>query len=119
MDKDDNTSSGIRSHWYEQRFDGGSVNITFGVTPITPPFPEIKKVIFNDPHTIVIWSDDSKTIVKCGPDDRFSEDIGLAMAVVKKLYGGRCRYQKLLKSKAERQITKVEYNGKKRTLKTK
>ena len=27
--------------------------------------PDIKDVIFNDPATIVFWSDGSKTIVKC------------------------------------------------------
>ena len=29
----------------------------------------IRKVIFNDPATIVLWSDGSKTVVKCGPED--------------------------------------------------
>ena len=31
--------------------------------------PGVKKVIFNDPVTVVIWDDDTKTIVKCQPGD--------------------------------------------------
>lgn len=29
----------------------------------------IRKVIFSNPATIVLWSDGTKTVVKCGPDD--------------------------------------------------
>lgn len=29
----------------------------------------IRKVIFNDPATVVLWSDGTKTVVKCGPND--------------------------------------------------
>ena len=49
--------------------------------------PYIKKVIFNKPATIVFWSDDTKTIVKCGEDDAWDEEKGLAMAVCKKMLG--------------------------------
>ena len=43
----------------------------------------IKQVIFNDPATIVIWSDDTKTTVKCN-NEPFDEEKGLAMAISKK-----------------------------------
>lgn len=43
----------------------------------------IKKVIFNDPATIVIWKDGTKTIVKCSEDDIYDPEKGLAMAVCK------------------------------------
>lgn len=49
--------------------------------------PKIEKVIFNDPATIVIWSDDSKTVVKCCEDDTFDPEKGLAMAISKKALG--------------------------------
>lgn len=49
--------------------------------------PTIKKVIFNDPYTIVLWSDRTKTIVKCGDGDDFDKEKGLAMAVSKKFLG--------------------------------
>ena len=51
-----------------------------------------KKVIFNSPTTIVYWKDGTKTIVRCH-DDVFSEEIGFAMACVKKLYGGRSKFK--------------------------
>ena len=47
----------------------------------------ITNVIFNDPATIVFWSDGTKTVVKCCEDDIFDEEKGLAMAVLKKLSG--------------------------------
>lgn len=47
----------------------------------------IVKVIFNNPATIVMWSDGSKTVVKCCDGDIFDPEKGLAMAVMKKVYG--------------------------------
>lgn len=47
----------------------------------------ITKVIFNDPATIVFWSDGTKTVVKCCKDDTFDKEKGLAMAVCKKVTG--------------------------------
>lgn len=49
--------------------------------------PRIKKVIFNSPATIVYWSDNTKTVVKCGEGDIYDEEKGLAMAICKKLVG--------------------------------
>lgn len=49
--------------------------------------PTIKNVIFNDPATIVFWSDGSKTVVKCGDDEDFDPEKGIAMACMKKLLG--------------------------------
>ena len=43
----------------------------------------IEKVIFNDPATIVFWNDGTKTVVKCGKDDTFDPEKGLAMAISK------------------------------------
>ena len=48
---------------------------------------KIKKVIFNDPATIVLWSDGTKTVVKAGPNDAFDPEKGLAMAISKKFLG--------------------------------
>lgn len=54
--------------------------------------PEIVKVIFNKPATIVFWSDDTKTIVKCSDNEPFDKEKGLAMAIVKKVYGNCGNY---------------------------
>ena len=53
---------------------------------------KIEKVIFNDPATIVFWSDKTKTVVKCDSKDHFSEEMGLAMACTKKLLGNNYTY---------------------------
>lgn len=57
----------------------------------------IRKVIFNDPATVVLWSDGTKTVVKCGPDDIFDKEKGLAMAIVKKMAGNDSRFHKVFK----------------------
>lgn len=58
---------------------------------------DIKKVIFNNPATIVYWKDGTKTVVKCQDDDRFDKEKGLAMAIVKKLFGNKGNYNKIFK----------------------
>ena len=57
----------------------------------------IRKVIFNDPATIVLWSDGTKTVVKCGPEDAYDMEKGLAMAIVKKMAGNDNRFHKVFK----------------------
>lgn len=54
------------------------------------PF-EIERVIFNNPATIVFWKDGAKTVVKA-VDEPFDEEKGLAMAIVKKVYGNKGNY---------------------------
>lgn len=54
--------------------------------------PAIVDVIFNGPATIVFWSDETKTIVKCAEDDKFDREKGLAMAIAKKLLGNEGNY---------------------------
>jgi hypothetical protein len=51
----------------------------------------IKKVIFHGPATIVYWADGSKTVVKA-TNEAFDPEKGLAMAIVKKLYGNKGNY---------------------------
>ena len=59
--------------------------------------PEIKKVIFNDPATIVIWKDGTKTVVKAQDGDIFDPEKGLAMAISKKVLGNKGNYFKEFK----------------------
>lgn len=49
--------------------------------------PTYKKVIFNEPATIILWNDGSKTVVKCTDGEEYDPATGFAMAYVKKLYG--------------------------------
>lgn len=63
------------------------------------PFASItpKKVIFNDPATIVYWKDGTKTVVKCQPGDTFDKEKGLAMALAKKVLGNKGNYNEYFK----------------------
>ncbi len=49
----------------------------------------IKKVIFNKPYTIVLWKDGSKTMIKCGENDVYDKEKGLALCISKKVYGNK------------------------------
>lgn len=73
-----------------------SANVTFeGVLTGHKPRnlgPEATKVIFNDPATVVLWSDGTKTVVKCSENDTFDPEIGLAMAICKKAFGNTGAY---------------------------
>jgi hypothetical protein len=56
----------------------------------TPPSQTttIKNVIFNPPATIIFWSDNTKTVVKCDDSyETYDPEKGLAMAISKKLMG--------------------------------
>lgn len=53
---------------------------------------EIVKVIFNEPATIIIWDDGTKTVVKAQKGEVFDKEKGLAMAVVKKAFGNNGNY---------------------------
>lgn len=57
----------------------------------------IRKVIFNNPATIVFWDDDTKTVVKCGKRDTFDCEKGVAMAIAKKALGNTKDYYKEIK----------------------
>lgn len=71
-----------------------------------PLIPEIKKVIFNNPATIVFWADNTKTVVKCGEDEMFDPEKGLAMAISKKALGNSGRYFEIFKMWTADALTK-------------
>jgi hypothetical protein len=54
---------------------------------ISPENIYIKEVIYANPKTIVLWSDDTKTCCKVSEDDVYSEEQGLILCVVKKFMG--------------------------------
>ena len=58
--------------------------------------PEIKRVIFNNPATIILWDDNTKTVVKA-ENETFDPEKGLAMAITKKALGNEGNYYNELK----------------------
>lgn len=61
----------------------------------------IRKVIFNDPATIVYWIDGSKTVVKCQEGDTYDKEKGLAMAISKKVLGNKGNFNNIFKHYCE------------------
>ena len=58
---------------------------------------KIKKVYFNEPATVVLWEDGTKTIVKAGEGDIYDPEKGLAMAIAKKALGNQGNYYEVFK----------------------
>lgn len=56
----------------------------------------IKKVKFNPPATIVFWTDNTKTVVKCSGED-YDPEKGLAMCICKKVLGNKGNYYEVFK----------------------
>ena len=59
---------------------------------------KIDRVIFNDPATIILWKSGEKTVVKCGPDEQFDKEKGLAMALCKYVLGNKGNYNRFFKA---------------------
>ena len=57
----------------------------------------IKKVIFNAPATIVLWTDGTKTVVKCGKNDTYDLEKGLALCIAKKYLGNQGNFNNVFK----------------------
>lgn len=57
----------------------------------------VKKVVFNDPATVVYWIDGSKTVVKRSEDDEWDPEKGLLLCFMKRMFGNTGRYNDVLK----------------------
>lgn len=64
--------------------------------------PRPKRIIYNDPATIVFWTDGTKTVVKksesCKPKERFNKYHAFCAALAKKLYGNNSRVNAYVES---------------------
>ena len=59
--------------------------------------PGIKNAYFNDPVTVVMWSDGTKTMVKCQDGDTYSKEVGLALCISKKALGNKPNFNNVFK----------------------
>lgn len=82
-------------------------------------FSEIKDIIINDPATIILWKDGTKTIVKCQPVDTFDPEKGIAMAILKKLYGNSGFYKDIFEPAIEKYELKKSLEKSKKHVATK
>lgn len=56
--------------------------------------PKVKRVIYNNPATIIFWADGTKTVVKCQEGDTYSKEKGFVMAYLKKMLGNDNTFNK-------------------------
>ena len=77
-----------------------------------PEMPEMERVIFNPPATVVIWKDGDKTVVKCDEGDIYNKCYGLMLCWLKKLLGGTSRglndALRTIRAEAEKPVEKKE-----------
>ncbi|MBO7694632.1 MAG: hypothetical protein J6T10_18605 [Methanobrevibacter sp.] len=69
----------------------------------------IDKVIFNKNATIVLWKNGEKTVVKCQKGETFDKEKGLALCIIKYIFGNIGYYNEIFKS-FELDKEKTEYS---------
>ena len=76
-----------------------SGNIYFSYTlPEHVNIPVPKRVIYNGRTTVVIWSDKSKTIVRCMPEDAYNREQAVATAIAERLFKTKAEFKRLVRS---------------------
>ena len=68
----------------------------------------VKRVIINNPATIVLWEDGTKTICKCAEGDTFDAEKGIAMCFLKKMFGNPSQVRKFIGKWAEENEPYIE-----------
>ena len=72
--------------------------VFFGLTSTSNAYSlDIKDVIFNNPATIVLWSDGTKSVVKCQERDEYSREVGLALCIAKKALGNKGNFNNVFR----------------------
>lgn len=64
--------------------------------PMMWGIPDVSRIIFNDPATIVFWEDGTKTVVKAMDCDRFDKYAGFMAACMKKMFGSTSRAKAIM-----------------------
>lgn len=67
------------------------------ISNFTKALPEIKRVVFNERATIILWADGDKTVVKLGKEEVNDPEKGMAMAICKKVLGNTGSYYEIFK----------------------
>lgn len=58
----------------------------------------INRVEFNGPYTIIFWEDGSVTRVKCQEGEKFDKEKGVALGIIKSIFGDISYYNEIFKS---------------------
>lgn len=86
----------------------------FNTRYVSRGIPRIKDVRFNGPATIVFWSDDTKTVVKCDGEE-FDPEKGIAMAIAKKALGNKHDYYNVIAKYTKKYYKDLKRNETKET----
>lgn len=57
-----------------------------------------KRIVYNNPATIVFWNDGTKTVVKCAETEIFSEYYGFLACLAKKIYGTNSEISRVIRT---------------------
>ena len=68
--------------------------------------PKAKQVILNDPATVVIWEDGTKTVTKAKDGDEYDDKVGLLLCAVRKASNNRIRVEDM--EEAVRAVAKLD-----------
>ena len=81
-----------------ETFSNGNVHLLYPETLILNVNNlQPERVIFNNPATIVYWSDKTKTVVKCSDNDIYDPEKGFAIACSKKLFGNNSNFNNIFR----------------------
>ena len=85
----------------------------FDDEPMMWGIPDVDRVIFSPPATIVFWTDGTKTVVKAMEGEKYEKYAGFAMACMKKLFGSTSRAKAIMAECEEDQTPKPKEEPKK------
>lgn len=68
---------------------------------ITGKLPGIKKIIENNPATVILWEDGTKTMAKCQDGDEFDFEKGVLICSLKKLIGNKATNELLKRMESQ------------------
>ena len=75
-----------------------NINRLYGMIVNKNPAVVPKQVIFNNPATIIFWSDGTKTVVKKEENAEFNPYYGFCAAVTKKTFGNNSIVNRIVKN---------------------
>ena len=71
----------------------------------------IKKVILNDPCTIILWSDGTKTVTKCHELDSYDPEKGILACMAKKLYENTNLFNEIIQEYVDFDACNTEFEN--------
>jgi len=91
--------------------------VTFTVTNVKPRSAYENlipvRITYSPPATICYFSDGDKIVVKCATDEKYIKEVGVQACIMKKLFGSRQKFLKLVHAgydqptkKSQEEITK-------------